>query len=135
MRFNILVIFLQNSSETSHFIEFIGTKSFIPKGFIENFPMGFQSSRIPLFFLLFQRGFNVEVMEELNAYLVACINLYLDLCIHFCLYLVVREGSYAGFHSAQSRPNATLSSVPYLVVLINKKLQHRYTKMNYSYLY
>jgi len=41
---------LRDESFCRNFIEFVGTQSIVPR-FIENFPIGFQTFRIPLFFL------------------------------------------------------------------------------------
>jgi len=47
---------LQNSYGTSHSIGIVKVQSFVPKGSIGKFPIGFQSYKIPLFFLCSKGG-------------------------------------------------------------------------------
>ena len=58
---------------------------------------------------------------------------YAGLCNAVCPCLVARRGSYAGLHSAQSRSNTGLASMPDLVIPSNADLHKlmRHTKMKY----
>jgi hypothetical protein len=48
-----------NGSFHKNFIGFVGTQSFVPKGHIENFSIGFQSFKIPSLLLCSKGGIRV----------------------------------------------------------------------------